>query len=105
MHKKNRSKIAFSKKMIAYVLFMCSFFIAFICYEMHRLEDLSAVAYIGTGIIGLMATSVGFYTWRAKQSDMYDLAKTKALEEKEMGVSIDVKDFKDDINQDQEEYY
>lgn len=56
-------------------------FIAFVCYEMHRQNDLSPVAYIGPSIAGILATIIGFYMWRAKAKSQTDLEweKTKNL--------------------------
>jgi hypothetical protein len=56
-------------------------FIIFVCYEMHWLRDLSPVAYIGTGIVGLLAIVLGAYMWRAKAKSLSDLEweKTKQL--------------------------
>lgn len=56
-------------------------FILFVCYEMHRLGDLSPVAYIGPSIVGLLATVLAFYMWRAKAKSQTDLEweKTKQL--------------------------
>lgn len=58
-------------------------FITFVCYEMHRLGDLSPVAYIGPSIVGLLATVLAFYMWRAKAKSQTDLEweKTKRLTE------------------------
>lgn len=56
-------------------------FIVFVCYEMHRLNDLSPVAYIGPSVVGLLATVLAFYMWRAKAKSANDLEweKTKQL--------------------------
>lgn len=56
-------------------------FIIFVCYEMHRLQDLSPVAYIGTGIVGLLSIVLGAYMWRAKAKSQSDLEweQTKQL--------------------------
>ncbi len=56
-------------------------FVIFVCYEMHRLKDLSPVAYIGPSIVGPLATVLGFYMWRANAKDKSDLEweKTKKL--------------------------
>lgn len=58
-------------------------FVAFVCYEMHRLGDLSPVAYIGPSIVGLLATVLAFYMWRAKAKSQTDLEweKTRQLTE------------------------
>lgn len=56
-------------------------FIAFVCYEMHRLGDLSPVAYIGPSIAGILVSVIGFYMSRAKAKSKTDLEweKTKRL--------------------------
>lgn len=58
-------------------------FVVFVCYEMHRLGDLSPVAYIGPSIVGLLASVLAFYMWRAKAKSQTDLEweKTKKLTE------------------------
>lgn len=68
-----KRKKPFSKTLVMLVIVIAVGFIAFSCYEMHRLCDLTPIAYIGSGIIGLLATVVAMYMWRAKQSDLYDL--------------------------------
>lgn len=56
-------------------------FIIFVCYEMHRQNDLSPVAYLGPSIAGILASIVGFYMWRAKAKSQNDLEweQTKQL--------------------------
>ena len=56
-------------------------FIVFVCYEMHRLRDLSPVAYIGPSIVGVLVAVFGFYMWRAKAKSQTDLEweKTRQL--------------------------
>lgn len=56
-------------------------FIIFVCYEMHRLGDLSPVGYIGPSIAGILASVIGFYMSRAKAKSQTDLEweKTKRL--------------------------
>jgi hypothetical protein len=56
-------------------------FIAFVCYEMHRLGDLSPVGYIGPSIAGILASVIGFYMSRANAKSQTDLEweKTKRL--------------------------
>jgi hypothetical protein len=60
-------------------MLLVAVFIVWCCYEMHRLDDLSPLAYIGPSVITLGATAVGFYNWRAKQSDMVQI-EIKRLE-------------------------
>lgn len=95
-NKKRLKKKPFSKCAVSYVLFLSSAFLIWACYEMHRLNNLEPIAYIGTGVIGLIAASLGFYVWRAKASDLYDIAIKKARKEQELGVDIDFD--ADDIN-------
>lgn len=56
-------------------------FIVFVCYEMHRQNDLSPVMYIGPSIAGILTAIIGFYMSRAKAKSKTDLEweKTKQL--------------------------
>lgn len=56
-------------------------FVIFVCYEMHRLEDLSPVEYMAAPIVGIPVAIVAFYMWRAKAKSKTDLEweKTKRL--------------------------
>lgn len=56
-------------------------FVIFVCYEMHRLGDLTPVAYMAGPIVGIPAAIVAFYMWRAKAKSKTDLEweKTKQL--------------------------
>lgn len=56
-------------------------FLIFVCYEMHRLGDLSPVGYIGPSIAGILVSVIGFYMSRAKAKSQTDLEweKTKRL--------------------------
>lgn len=80
-----KPKREFSKVVTSIVVGLFSFvavaFIAFVCYEMHRLEDLSPVGYIGVPIVGLLATVLGIYSSRAKAKSKTDLQweQTKQL--------------------------
>lgn len=58
-------------------------FIIFVCYEMHRQNDLSPITYIGPTIAGVPTAVVGFYMSRAKAKSKTDLEweKTKRLTE------------------------
>lgn len=80
-----RKKTEYSKVITGIVVGLFSLvaigFILFVCYEMHRLRDLSPVAYIGTGIVGLLAAVLSAYMWRAKAKSQSDLEweRTKQL--------------------------
>ena len=58
-------------------------FIIFVCYEMHRQNDLSPISYIGPTVAGVPTAVVGFYMSRAKAKSKTDLEweKTKQLTE------------------------
>ena len=78
-------KTEYSKKVTTIVVAIFSTlataFIIFVCYEMHRLCDLSPVAYIGPSIAGILASVIGFYMSRAKAKSKTDLEweKTKQM--------------------------
>lgn len=72
--KKSTSKVALTTG-----LAVVTAFLAWCCYEMHRLDNLDPLAYIGPAVCGLGAVIVGTYMWRAKQSDMVDI-EMKRLE-------------------------
>ena len=55
-------------------------FVIWSCVEMHRLNDLTPIAYIGTSVIGLLAAVVSAYMWRAKQQDTFQLELKKSEE-------------------------
>lgn len=80
-----RKKREFSKVITTAVVVTFSLvavgFIVFVCYEMHRQEDLSPVAYIGTGIVALLAAVLKFYMDRAAKKSETDLKweETKRL--------------------------
>lgn len=81
----SKKKTEYSKIVTAIVVAVFSAlavgFIVFVCYEMHRQNDLSPVAYIGPSIAGILASVLGFYMWRAKAKSQTDLEweKTKQL--------------------------
>ena len=78
-------------------------FIIFVCYEMHRQNDLSPIAYIGPTIAGVPTAVVGFYMSRAKAKSKTDLEweKTKQLtafrEEHPETFTQGIVDFEDDM--------
>lgn len=72
--RKPTSKVALTAGLATVVVFL-----AWCCYEMHRLDDLSPLAYVGPAVCGLGAVVVGTYMWRAKQSDMVEI-EMKRLE-------------------------
>lgn len=73
--------IEFSKVSVALAFAIVIGFLVFVCYEMHRLGDLSAVGYIGGGILLCLGIIVHAYMKRAYQKDLVDLEikKTKQL--------------------------
>lgn len=78
---KRRFFVPWSKVLTASVMALVIGFIIWACCEMHRLDDLSPLAFIGASIIGMGATIITAYMWRAKQKDLYelDLKKTEEM--------------------------
>ena len=78
--KREYSKVITSL-VVGVLLVLAVAFIAFICYEMHMLGDLSPVAYIGPSLTVPITGVLGFYMWRAKAKSQTDLEweKTKKL--------------------------
>lgn len=78
-------KTEYSKIITAVVVGLFSIlavgFIIFVCFEMHRQNDLSPIGYIGPSIVGVPIAVVGFYMSRAKAKSQTDLEweKTKRL--------------------------
>lgn len=68
-----------SKVALTIGLAIVTAFLVWCCYEMHRLEDLSPLSYLGPAVCAMGAVVVGTYMWRAKQSDMVDI-EMKRLE-------------------------
>lgn len=73
-----RRKTPYSKVIVALALMTAVCFIVWACYEMHRLNDLTPIQYIGDRIIRMLYIVIAAYMWRAKQSDLYDLEIRKA---------------------------
>lgn len=73
--------VEFSKISVSLSFIIVIGFLAFVCYEMHRLNDLSAVGYIGGGILVCLGIIVHAYMKRAYQKDLVDLEikKTRQL--------------------------
>jgi len=69
---KRRFFVPWSKVLTASVVVLAYGFIAWACFEMHRLDDLSPIAYIGASIIGLVATVITAYMWRAKHKGLVE---------------------------------
>lgn len=74
LKKKCTSKVALATGLAVVIVFL-----AWCCYEMHRLENLDPLAYLGPAVCAMGAVVVGTYMWRAKQSDMVDI-EMKRLE-------------------------
>ena len=77
-----------SKVMGWTVVIICVAFLIWCCYEMHRQNDLSPLAYIGGEIGAILTASFGLYYWRAKATDTFKIALLKAELEKQEGITI-----------------
>ena len=70
------------------VVIICVAFLIWCCYEMHRQNDLSPLAYIGGEIGAILRASFGLSCWRAKATDTFKIALLKAELEKQEGITI-----------------
>ena len=61
-----KKKFEFSKIIFVYIAIMFTIVIIFTMILMWVTKDTSAVAYLIPAVGGLMATTVGFYSWKAK---------------------------------------
>lgn len=77
-----------SKVMGWTVVIICVAFLIWCCYEMHRQNDLSPLAYIGGEIGAILTASFGLYCWRAKATDTFKIALLKAELEKQEDITI-----------------
>lgn len=78
--KREFSKVITTVVVVTFTLVAVAY-VAFICYEMHRLQDLSPAAYLSTGIVALLAAVLKFYMTRAAKKSETDLKweETKRL--------------------------
>ena len=72
-----KKKLPFSKLVVILVVIISAVFIGFVCYEMHRLNNLDPVGYIGTSVAGLLTVVVTAYMSRAKKQGEFDLELAK----------------------------
>lgn len=84
-----------SKVMGWTVVIICVVFLIWCCYEMHRQNDLSPLAYIGGEIGAILTASFGLYCWRAKATDTFKIALLKAELEKQEGITINTNVLQD----------
>ena len=71
-----------ASKLFTDLSFLLAFgFVVFCCYEMHRLQDLTPIAYLGAGVLVLLGLVINAYMKRAAAKD---LANQKIYETKIM---------------------
>lgn len=85
---KKTNKVPTSKLVVWYFIALGTLFLMYCCWEMHRLCDLTPMAYIAPTVMGFMATVLGVYVYRAKKTDEFTLALKKAEIEKAEGITI-----------------
>lgn len=81
-----KKKFEFSKAIFIYIAIMFTIVIIFSMVLMWATKDTTAVAYLIPAVGGLMATTVGFYSWKAKAENILKI-KQNALN------NIDAKDI------------
>lgn len=77
---KRKRRVPFSQLLVSTVVLVSVGYIVWLCYEMHRLDDLTPATVMSTAVIGLLSVIVSAYMWRAKQSDLYELELSKTKE-------------------------
>ena len=65
-----KKKFEFSKAIFIYIAIMFTIVIIFSMVLMWVTKDTTAVAYLIPAVGGLMATTVGFYSWKAKAENI-----------------------------------
>ncbi len=65
-----KKKFEFSKVIFIYIAIMFSIVIIFTMVLMWVTKDTTAVAYLIPAVGGLMATTVGFYSWKTKAENI-----------------------------------
>jgi len=76
--KPKRKKMEFSKKVTIAAVILAYLFIMFVCQMMYVTQDLSPVAYIGAGIVIMLAICVQAYMKRAYQQDLVNMKVNQA---------------------------
>lgn len=64
--RKTRRKKEYSKVIVAWCFALITFFIMFACYEIHRLEDTSAIEFITDIVKYVTVVAVGGYFFKAR---------------------------------------
>jgi len=68
-----KKKMEFSKKVTIASIILVYLFIIFVCYEMYLTQNLEPVAYIGAGLVIMLAICVKAYMKRAYQADLVNM--------------------------------
>lgn len=76
-----KKKFEFSKIIFVYIAIMFTIVIIFTMILMWVTKDTSAVAYLIPAVGGLMATTVGFYSWKAKAENVLKIQQNSSSSE------------------------
>jgi len=101
--KKTKKKMEFSKKVTIASVALVYMFIVFVCYLMYTLQSLEPVAYIGAGLVIMLAICVKAYMKRAYQQDLVNMKVNQSEKLSELKVKFGdnfVYENIDDINLD-----
>ena len=96
-----QKKLPFSKLIVLLVIIISTSFICWCCYEMHRLDNLEPIGFIGGGVVALLATVVAAYMSRAKKQGEFDLQLAKiekVVELQEKHPDMDISQLVNDNN-------
>ncbi len=89
---KKKNKVEFSKKIFYIITVLTIVIVIYSMALMWYTKDTSALAYLIPAIFTELATSTGFYFWKARKENEIKL-------EKKYGVKIDVS--KEDVNEEE----
>lgn len=78
--KKSKFHIDTSKLLVYFAFALACGFVIFCCFEMHRLQDLTPVAYLGAGMLVLLGFVVKSYMVRAAAKDMSQIKMIETAE-------------------------
>ena len=91
-----KKKFEFSKIIFVYIAIMFTIVIIFTMVLMWVTQDTSAVAYLIPAVGGLMATTVGFYSWKAKAENVLKIQQNASSEINADEIAESVKEILED---------
>lgn len=88
-----KKKLEFSKIIFVYIAVMFTIVMVFTMVLMWYTKDTGAVAYLIPAVGGLMATTVGFYSWKAKAENLLKIKQENDI------TNVDVDEIAKNVEQ------